>query len=593
MASLRAGLRRPGLFLLPRRLLDRSRVTLRARLTLAFGAIILVTLLLAGSGFVLILREYQIRREINRVAELTLPLSGQVRSLEQLGATTQDVVDYIDRQAEELDLRVVLADARGNIFADTEDTLVGRQLRIESTARFGIQRRVRQATVVGPDGEITLMVSPAINPSPPAAAGAAPSPAASPTPLGPPPGGSVGERFLGRPSAYVVALSVPRQTIATAWLELLPRLALAAVGALVLSVAIAWPLAASIARPLARMTRAAEEIARGRLDQQIPVRGRDEVARLGSAFNRMAREVAASQRTLRDFMANVSHDLRTPLTSIQGFSQALTDGTLREPDEVAEAGTIINQEAARMSRLVDDLLFLAKMEAGQLPFQRSRLDLARVAAARVEAAAHRAAEAAVELRWRPAPSPPILADRLRLEQVIDNLLNNALRHTPPGGVVTIGVAGCMRAVQMTGDSAVGASGMTPAPGTSGLVTNEGVMPDAPTGEQRSSVVLTIHNTGSHIPSEDLPRVFERFYQVDKARSAGGTGLGLAISREIVQAHGGRCWVESTPEGGTAFFVLLPAAADGASPDGEPGRAGDPVENPPTVIPVGSASSHGH
>jgi signal transduction histidine kinase len=522
---------------------------------LGFGAIILITLLLAGSGFVLILREYQIRREINRVAELTLPLSGQVRSLEQLGATTQDVEEYIDRQAEELDLRVVLADARGNIFADTEETLVGRQLRIDSTARFGIQRRVRQATVAGPDGEITLMVSPAINPTPATVVGAVPSPATGPVPAAPPQGSSVGERFLGRPSAYVIALSVPRQTIATAWLELLPRLALAAVGALVLSVAIAWPLAASIARPLVGMTRAAEEIARGRLDQQIPVRGRDEVARLGRAFNRMAREVAASQRTLRDLMANVSHDLRTPLTSIQGFSQALTDGTLREAEEVVEAGKIINQEAARMSRLVDDLLFLAKMEAGQLPLQRSALDLDQLVAARVEAAGRRAAEAAIALSRQPSPTPPVFADRLRIEQVVDNLLDNALRYTPAGGVVTVRLAA--------------------------------------DGERPSQFVrLSVHNTGSYIPPEDLPRVFERFYQVDKARSAGGTGLGLAISREIVQAHGGRWGVESSREGGTAFWVSLPASQVDASFGGTLGGPGHHAEDPKAGTPVGSVGTSG-
>ena len=533
--------------------------TLRARLTLAFAAIILVTLVLAGSGFVLILRDYQIRREINRVAELTLPLSQQVRSLEQLGATTQDVIDYTERQAEELDLRVVLADARGFIFADTEETLIGHQLRIENPPRFGLQRRVRQATVQGPGGELTMMISPAINPNP------------QPPAAAPPPGGSVGERFLGRQSAYVIGLSVPRQTIATAWLELLPRLALAAVGALVLSIAMAWPLAASIARPLARMTRAAEEIARGRLDQEIPVRGRDEVGRLAQAFNRMARDVAASQRTLRDFTANASHDLRTPLTSIQGFSQALTDGTLGGPAEVAEAGRIINEEADRMSRLVDDLLFLSKMEAGQLPLQLAEVDLTELVGARIEATARRAAEAGVELRWLPLAAPPVEGDRLRLERVVDNLLDNALRHTPPGGVVT---------VQLGTDDGP----RTMDHGRRGPVDEPSSIVHRP-----PSAVLAVHNSGSHIPAEDLPRVFERFYQVDKARSAGSSGLGLAIIREVAQAHGGRCWAESTPERGTEFFVLLPGLGRRARSEERAPVHGNPIPEPQTVIPVGSAN----
>jgi signal transduction histidine kinase len=552
------------------------RHSLRARLTLAFAFIILVTLFLAGSAFVLILREYQIRREVNRVAELTAPLSNQVRSLEQLGATTQEIVAYLERQAEDLDLRVVLADGRGLVFADSEDTLLGRQLTIQGPARFGLQRRVRQATVLGPEGEISFMVSPAINPA---------NPQAPSTSTPPPPGASVGERFLGRASAYIVGLSIPRQhSLATAWLELLPNLSLAALGALLLSIAIAWPLAASIARPLAVMTHAAEGIAQGKLDQQIPVRGRDEVSRLAQAFNRMAREVAVSQRTLRDFLANVSHDLRTPLTSIQGFSQALADGTLVDRAEAVEAARIVNHEAARMSQLVDDLLYLSKMETGQAPLQLRDLELAPLVAARIEAAAWRAAEAGVELVWLPEPVPPVEADPLPLERVVDNLLDNALRHSPRGRTVT---------VRLTTDNGR-------------KTTDEGrrTKDEGPRGGQEasfvlrpsSSVTLSVHNTGSTIPPEDLPRVFERFYQVDKARAAGSSGLGLAISREIVLAHGGRCWAESSGEQGTTFFVLLPGKQSAVSlakdraraVADKPARVGDPLKTPRRVISVGSA-----
>ena len=519
------------------RLLDRFGSSLRAKLTLAFAAIILVTLLLAGSAFVFILHDYQIRRETNRVAELTQPLSNQVRALEQLGATTQEIVDYLERQADELDLRVVLADVRGTVFADSEDTLVGQQLQIQGPARFGLQRRVRQATARGPDGEIVFMVSPTI-------------------------GGALGERFLGRQSAYLVGLSVPRHSLAAAWLELLPRLSLAALAALLLSIGLAWPLAASIARPLAGMTRAAEGIAQGRLEQQIPVTGRDEVGRLAQAFNKMAREVSASQRTLRDFLANVSHDLRTPLTSIQGFSQALTDGTLAERAEAAEAGRVINHEATRMSCLVDDLLYLSKIESGQAVPERRETDLAPLFAARLEAAARRAAEAGVELRWLPSPARPVLADPGQLERVLDNLLENAFHHTPPGGVVTVRL----------GDGA-----------------STDVSRDRSPRHPTPDVVMSVHNTGSTIPPEDLPRVFERFYQVDRARAAGSSGLGLAISREIVQAHGGQCWASSSPEAGTEFFVELPGlGSPSVAPEAD--RAGIHGPAREVVIPVGSATS---
>lgn len=481
--------------------------SLRARLTTAFCGIILITLLLAGSGFVFILRDYQANLELNRIAELTIPLANQVRSLELLGTEPAELQAFLQRQSEELDLRIVLSDARGTIFFDTENELVGRRLQLQSALRFGLQRRVRQASVDGPSGAIQFMIAPAITPGAAGQQGTSPS-----------------ER--PRAESYLLGVGIPQHSLASAWLELLPRLILAALGALVLSVGISWLLAASIARPLARMTLAAEEIARGRLDQQIAVEGRDEVARLARAFNHMAREVRASQRTLKDFLANVSHDLRTPLTSIQGFSQALIDGTLRDPADIAEAGRIVNEEAARMSRLVDDLLYLSRIESGQAPLARQPLDLAALVAARIEAALPWARESGITVTWRAESTPPIIGDRHALERVVDNLLSNALRHTPPGGQITARLRTLARP-ELPADPALG-------------------------------VLLTIHNTGSYIPPDDLPRIFERFYQVDKARAAGGSGLGLAISREIVQAHGGRCWAASSREHGTEFFVLLPA-----------------------------------
>jgi signal transduction histidine kinase len=318
----------------------------------------------------------------------------------------------------------------------------------------------------------------------------------------------------------LLALVSQPRTVWDVLSEMAPRLAAVASIALLASIVVAWVLAASIARPLASMTRAAEAISRGQYEQEIPHHGRDEVGRLSAAFNAMAREVARSQRTLRDFVANVSHDLRTPLTSIQGFSQAMVDGALREPAEYAEAGRVINEEAGRMRRLVEDLLELSKIESGQVVLTPTQHDLRQIAIQAVERAERRAIERSVSLAVDAGAAPLVWADGRWLERAIDNLVDNAVRHTPVGGEVLLAV------------------GRQP-------------------GDGRP--FLRVHNDGSYIPPDELARVFERFYQLDKSRagSAEGSGLGLAIAQEIVQAHGGRIVAESSQTGGTAFAVILP------------------------------------
>jgi two-component system, OmpR family, sensor kinase len=285
-------------------------------------------------------------------------------------------------------------------------------------------------------------------------------------------------------------------------------------------VLVAQFLTRSIARPLVQMTRASEEMARGRYDQSIPVRGRDEVGRLAVAFNDMARQVSASDRTMRDFLANVSHELKTPLTSIQGFSQAMLDGTVLGPDEHQRAAGIINDEANRMRGLVEELLTLSKIESGQIAMGEDPVDLDRLLREAARRAEWQADATGVRVVVESRASAFVRGDAHWLAQVFSNLLDNALRHTPPGGSVAV---------------------------------------RARTRAEPGEVTVAIHNTGSYIPPEDLPRVFERFFQVDRSRAGrlSGSGLGLAIVREIVQAHGGSVDAASDPASGTTFTVRLP------------------------------------
>jgi signal transduction histidine kinase len=439
---------------------------------------------------------------------------GQARQLDQQGRTLEESRDFLDRQAADFDVRLVLARGPGTIIHDTGDTLINRRIDVQSAEPLGPLQRWRLVVAPGVEDPRLRFVF--------LQSGVGPG------------GGGERDRPPPRPGNVTLAVVHEPPTAFSVLREMAPRLTLAALVSLSASIVVAWLLAASIARPLARMTRAAEDMALGRYDHEIETRGDDEVGRLSAAFNMMMREVARSHRTLRDFVANVSHDLRTPLTSIQGFSQAMVDGALRSPEDYAEAGRVINEEAERMRRLVEDLLELSKIESGQVRLDLEPCELEMLAHQAAERAERRAEDQAVGLALAVEDVPLVRADGRWVERAVDNLLDNALKHTPSGGKVTIS----------TGT-------MTVPPGAQVV---------SPVGRRTGGFgYIAVHNTGSFIPPSDQPRVFERFYQLDKARSTSGagSGLGLAIAQEIIQAHGGWIHVQSSRAGGTEFAILLP------------------------------------
>jgi signal transduction histidine kinase len=235
----------------------------------------------------------------------------------------------------------------------------------------------------------------------------------------------------------------------------------------------------------------------------------------------MTAQVKATQYAQRDFVANVSHDLKTPLTAISGWSQAMLDGTAVSPQEQQQAATIIYQEAERMQRMVNQLLDLARLESGQLELVRHPLHLGQVLNDVYQSLSPRAQEQQIHFTLDVQPTSLISGDYDRLMQVFTNLVDNALTHTPSGGRIHL-------AVKPHSDKAVEA---------------------------------VVQDTGRGIPAEDLPRIFERFYQVDKSRAQGngrrGSGLGLAIVRELVEAHQGIIQAYSQVGKGSAFVVRLP------------------------------------
>jgi signal transduction histidine kinase len=494
--------------------------SLRGKLIASYALVIVLTLVLAGSGFTYVIRAYQTRIRLNQLADLALPLAYQVHQFQRQGTPASDVSQFLKDQAAYLDVRIFLVDPNRQVVLDTGRDLVGQTLPLPTDERKRLGGTMQTGTL-DVAGESRLIFVAMISHSERDTA-----PGGTPTGLTP------GATPIG------LVIAAPEDRVTTAWLQLAPSLLAGAMAALIVSIAVAVLLARSISKPLAKVTAASERMATGDFDQFIDARGRDEVGQLATSFNTMAREVGRIHQTMRDFLANVSHELRTPLTSIEGFSQAMVDGTITRPEQYREAGRIIGEEAERMHRLVEDLLYLSKIESGQVDIERSRLDLADLLRSCVRQVQPQVETAGLKVEMETTPVPSVLADSHRLQQVFVNLLDNAVKHTPPAGLIQVKaypVASC--GVKAEPDPvAVKIGG--------------------------AWVAVDVHNTGSYIAPDHADRIFERFYQIDEARlrNGDGSGLGLAIVREIVQAHHGQVEVTSDPKRGTTFTVFLPAAA---------------------------------
>ena len=265
------------------------------------------------------------------------------------------------------------------------------------------------------------------------------------------------------------------------------------------------------------LTAAARRLGGGDLSSRVAVKGNDEIAELGHAFNAMADAVADSERQRRSMVSDVAHELRTPLANILGHVEAMQDGLL-QPD--ADTLDTVHQQTLYLNRLVSDLSLLAQTEAQELRLQLEPESIADVAARVTDSFRPRAELQSVRLDTELTDGLPLLnLDRLRIEQAMGNLVDNAIRYTPPGGTVTIAA----------------------------LRHNYGVR-------------VAVTDTGPGIPTDALPHVFDRLYRVDPSRdrATGGAGLGLTIARRLVEAHGGTVWAESEEGVGSRFGFDLPS-----------------------------------
>lgn len=300
--------------------------------------------------------------------------------------------------------------------------------------------------------------------------------------------------------------------------EFLPPFIRAGAVALFLALLLAYGMSRWISRPIANVTHAARKIADGEY-QQIPPQGPREVRSLTRAFNDMVSKVKSTQQSQRNFVANVSHELKTPLTSIQGFAQAMVDGTVESVQEMKKSARIIQGEAERMFRLVLDLLELARYDAGTIKLDKREVDFEEMLSKIVEKMVLQANKEGVDLDLDIDPLPAFHGDPYRLSQVFSNIIENGIKYTPSGGEVVIR-GRC----------------------------------------HEDQIEISVKDTGRGIPEDEISRVFDRFYQVDKSRGNGddpSSGLGLAIAQEIVQAHGGQITLRSRQGLGSRFSVRLP------------------------------------
>jgi two-component system sensor histidine kinase BaeS len=290
-----------------------------------------------------------------------------------------------------------------------------------------------------------------------------------------------------------------------------------AIGATVIALLLGILLARTLTRPIRELTLVTRVLAKGELGQQVSVRTQDELGELAASFNQMSAELARASELRRQMTADIAHELRTPLSLILGYTESLSEGKLPATQETFD---IMHDEAQHLSRVIDDLRTLSLADAGELPLARRPVDprtlLERAMSAHLPEAQQQGISMQIETS---SDLPQVEVDPGRMAQVLENLVNNALRYTPEGGRIVLSAEA-----------------------------------------NTSTIKLHVQDNGVGITPEDLPYVFDRFYRSEKSRPRQGTesGLGLAIAKSIVEAHGGSLWVESALGEGTTFTIALPA-----------------------------------
>jgi two-component system OmpR family sensor kinase len=324
------------------------------------------------------------------------------------------------------------------------------------------------------------------------------------------------EPYLG---AIVVAK--PTAELRDRWTTLIERLLLAGLVGIAVSAALSWYLSRRITKPVEALAEAANKIADGRYDIEVPrVSSRDEIGHLSARFGEMAARLQEAEELERNFLMTVSHELRTPLTAIRGHVEALREGVARDEASRNASLGVIAAEAARLERLVGDVLDLAKLDTRRFTLRREEVDMGRLLESAYSTFAEEARRRGIDYRQVIGARPVIVADGDRVLQIISNLLSNAFRWTPDGGRVELALE-----------------------------------------QENGTISVAVEDSGPGIPEADVDRIFRPFW----SRDGLGTGLGLAIARELATAHGGHILLDTEPGRGARFELVLPATpVDGGS-----------------------------
>ena len=474
--------------------------SLQGELIIGSVVLVIVVLALAGGIFVNVRRGDQRQQELDHVTANATAIQNEFLLRQLRGESEDDLAAFVDLAAQAYDVRALMLDLDGEVLADSAGELAGESIVFEASTVFETSALDGEPYLtIRPDDEspardLVLVTAPKISPVR---------------------GGGV---IVIPPIRYSLMLAVSEDTLARSWLDLLPEMGLAAAIALPVAILLAVLIARYITSPLEKLTAASLQMASGNFDVDVPVEREDEIGRLSRAFSTTAQRVGETQTQMRALVANVSHDMKTPLTSILGFSQALRDETESEA-EVRRMAGIIHEEAERLNARLNDLLYLAELESGQLLLQQDDVALQRLierAAARIAPNAERRG---ISLTLDFAEAPTLRTDEQKLERVLENLLDNARKFTPDGGRI-----------------------------------------DVRAGEADGRAWIEVANTAEGLEPDELPRLFERFYRRDigagRPRQA-GSGLGLPIARDLTELLGGRLDA-SLRDGALAMRVELPS-----------------------------------